>query len=71
MTKTLDAQTSFHKTELKNRRTYDLKQGKTLIDLDHAEKEKEAQLLVFKKQIFAEEMKGAWDKQNQFRKTLK
>jgi len=25
MTKTLDAQTKFHKTELKNRRTYDLK----------------------------------------------
>lgn len=53
MTKTLDAQTNFHKTELKNRRIYDLKQSKTLIDLDLAEKVKEAQLLELKKQIFA------------------
>lgn len=55
---------------MEQNRSKDLKEGKKLCDDDLAEKDKESQLIGFKKQIFAQEMKSAWEKQNTFRKTL-
>jgi hypothetical protein len=53
MKSTLDTQAQFYKTNLENRRFYDLKEGKKLCEADLAEKDKESQLIGFKKQIFA------------------
>lgn len=70
MKSTLDTQAQFYKNNLESERSSNLKEGKRLCDQDLALKDQESQLVAFKKQMFAQEMKNAWEKQQFYKKTL-
>ena len=51
--------------------TFDLEEGKKLVEKDQADIDLERQLVAFKKQMFANELVDAWQRQNQYKKNMK
>lgn len=67
---TLSTQAHFYRTEKHSEKKQDLAEGKRLCDEDLAKKNLESQLVAFKKQLFAQEMMDAWEKQCAHKKAL-
>ena len=51
--------------------TFELEEGKKLVEKDQADIDLERQLVAFKKQMFANELVDAWQRQNQYKKNMK
>lgn len=51
--------------------TFELEEGKKLVEKDKADIDLERQLVAFKKQMFANELVDAWQRQNQYKKNMK
>ena len=68
---TLSTQANFYQTAKKDDIKQSLAEGKQLCDEDLAKKNLESQLVAFKKQLFAQEMKDTWEKQCAFKQAMK
>jgi hypothetical protein len=59
------------KARKEQERANELKSGKQLVAEDLAAKGVENDLMAFKKQLFAQEMKATWESQNRYKKNMK
>lgn len=52
-------------------RSFDLSEGKKLVDKDQCDIDLERQLVAFKKQMFASELLSTWQRQTKYKKNMK